>query len=633
MSTASQPLRQLEKREGEWHWQRPQSKAFNEIEELLTKAPVLRYFDVTKNITMLCDASQSGIGATLLQEGQPVHYANRALTTTEQNYAQIEKEFLAVVFSCEHFEHYIYGKHVTVETDHKPLIAIQKKPINTASKRLQRMMLRLQRFDLNLTYKPGKEMYIADALSRALPRQSKISSTSHFCNDLETVNFVEDLPISDSTLAKFQVETAKDESLQVLSQVIRAGWPTKTSMVPTSAQPFFKYRDEMTRQNGLLFKGTKIVVPESLHRCMLEETHKSHQGLQACLRIAREVFFWPRMSAQLKDLIDKCSICQSVKPEQASEPLQPHPVPDRPCQRVAIDLFTFENRNYLVLVDYYSSFIELDYLADTSSQTVIHKLKMHFARHGVPGYVVSDNGPQYTSSEFRRFATTWKFKHVTSSPHYPQANGMAESAVKTCKTIMKKALLSGILPCQRLFGRRTKTLLPFSESLLKTDQTVSNLLKKDRVKQAKHFDQHTKQLSELRSGDMVRMKLPGETQWSQAVVSSKIAPRSYKIEVNGRFYRRNRTQLRSTKEPVKESPSEMDEDDLTTSNNLPEQTQLSPASTQGKAATTPPRRQLFPSPRTKELSARTPQVATTTEIRTRYGRLIKPPKKFDIESQ
>lgn len=303
--------------------------------------------------------------------------------------------------------------------------------------------------------------------------------------------------MSDSTLAKFQAEAAKDESLQVLSQVIRAGWPTKTSMVPTSAQPFFKYRDEMTLQNGLVFKGTKIVVPESLHRCMLEETHKSPQGLQACLRRAREVFFWPRMFAQLKDLIHKCSICQSVKPEQANEPFQPHPVPDRPWQRVATDLFTFENRNFLVLVDYYSNFIELDYLADTSSQTVIHKLKMHFARHGVPDYVASDNGPQYTSSEFRRFATTWKFNHVSTSPHYRQANGMAESAVKTCKTIMKKALLSksdlylglldhhntptaatGISPCQRLFGRRTKTLLPFSESLLKTDQTVSDLLKK-----------------------------------------------------------------------------------------------------------------------------------------------------------
>ena len=210
LSTASQPLRQLEKKVVEWHWQRPQSKAFNEIKDLVTKAPVLRYFDVSKNITIQCDASQYGIGVTLLQEGQPVHYPNRALTTTEQNYTQIEKELLAVVFCCEPFEHYIYGKHVTVETDHKPLIAIRKKAINTASKRPQRMMLRLQRFDLNLTSKPGIEMYINDALSRALPKQSKISSTSHFCNDLETVNFVEDLPISDSTLAKFQVETAKD---------------------------------------------------------------------------------------------------------------------------------------------------------------------------------------------------------------------------------------------------------------------------------------------------------------------------------------------------------------------------------------------------------------------------------------
>ena len=163
LSTASQPLRQLEKKEVEWHWQRPQSKAFNEIKDLVTKAPVLRYFDVSKNITIQCDASQYGIGATLLQEGQPVHYANRALTTTEQNYAQIEKVLLAVAFSCEHFEHDICGKHVTVETHHKP--------INTASKRLQRIMLRLQRFDLNLTYKPRKEMYIADALSNALPKQ------------------------------------------------------------------------------------------------------------------------------------------------------------------------------------------------------------------------------------------------------------------------------------------------------------------------------------------------------------------------------------------------------------------------------------------------------------------------------
>ena len=359
------------------------------------------------------------------------------------------------------------------------------------------------------------------------------------------------------------------------------------------------------------------------------------------------------MSAQLKELIYKCSICQSVKPEQASEPLQPHPVPDRPWQRVATDLLTFENRNYLVLADYFSNFIELDYLPDTSSLTVICKLKMHFARHGVPDCLVSDIGPQYTSSESRRFAATWKFKHVTTSPNYPQANGMAESAVKTCKSIMKKSLISksdpylglldhrnttaatGMSPCQRLFGRRTKTLLPLTESLLKTNRSVSDLLKKDRVKQAKYFDQHSKHHSELKSGDLVRMKLPGKTQWSQAVVTSKIAPRSYKVEANGKAYRRNRKQLRSTKEPLQEYTLEMDEDDHMNVNPLPEKTQLSQVATPNakkQTATTPLRPQPPYASRTPEKSERTPQVPITSEIRSRYGRLIKPPKKIDPDS-
>ena len=123
-------------------------------------------------------------------------------------------------------------------------------------------------------------------------------------------------------------------------------------------------------------------------------------------------------------------------------------------------------------------------------------------------------------------------------------------------------------PRQRLFGRPTKTLFPLSESLLKTEKSVSDLLKGSRVKQAKYFDQHSKHLSELKSGDLVRMKLPGKTQWSQAVVTSKIAPRSYKVEPNGKDYRRNHKQLRPTKEPLQESTLEMDEDDHTNVNTL-----------------------------------------------------------------
>ena len=107
-----------------------------------------------------------------------------------------------------------------------------------------------------------------------------------------------------------------------------------------------------------------------------------------------------------------------------------------------------------MLVDYFSNFIELDYLPDTSSLTVIRKLKMHFARHGVPDCLVTDNSPQYISSGFRQFAATWKFKHVTTSPPYPEANGKAESAVKTSKSIMKKSLLSISDPYPGLLDHR-----------------------------------------------------------------------------------------------------------------------------------------------------------------------------------
>ena len=94
-------------------------------------------------------------------------YVSRSLTETECNYAQIEKELLAVVFGLERFENYTYGRHVEVESDHKPLEIIHRKNLHSAPKRLQRMLLRLQKFDYHVNYKKGTEMYFADTLSRA----------------------------------------------------------------------------------------------------------------------------------------------------------------------------------------------------------------------------------------------------------------------------------------------------------------------------------------------------------------------------------------------------------------------------------------------------------------------------------
>ena len=149
LSEMTQPLREMLKEENAFVWtETVHGKCFREIKEALTKAPVLKYFSPTEDIVLQCDASQSGLGACLMQSGQPVAYASRSLTPTEVSYAQIEKEMLSIVFGTEKFERYIYGRKVKVETDHKPLEIIHKKSLQSAPKRLQRMMLRLQKFDL-----------------------------------------------------------------------------------------------------------------------------------------------------------------------------------------------------------------------------------------------------------------------------------------------------------------------------------------------------------------------------------------------------------------------------------------------------------------------------------------------------
>ena len=143
------PLRELTQKDVVWTWGSAQQAALEKLKEAVSSTPVLRYYSLNNEVTLQCDASQSGLGAALMQNRQPVAYASRALTETESRYAQIEKELLATVFACEHFDVYVYGCHsVHVETDHKPLEVIVKKALHTAPERLQRRLLRLQKYNL-----------------------------------------------------------------------------------------------------------------------------------------------------------------------------------------------------------------------------------------------------------------------------------------------------------------------------------------------------------------------------------------------------------------------------------------------------------------------------------------------------
>ena len=576
ISTITEPLRQLEAKGVKWHWDDNQQKAFDEVKTLITCHPVLQYYDVTKEVTLQCDASQSGVGAALLQEGHPVAFTSRALTSTERNYAQIEKELLAIVHACDRFDQYVFGREITVETDHKPLEVILKKPLLAAPKRLQRMMMQLQKYNLRVVYKRGSEMYIADTLSRAyLSAPNQVSEEEQeFIRAVENVKMTKHLSISPERLQEIQEKTRDDETLQDLKKNIENGWPDQRSKVLPRTRAYYKFRDELSVQGGVLFKGERVIVPMAMRAQMLEKIHSSHIGAEGCLRRAREVLFWPGMTAEIKEYISSCDTCNAYRQDQPKEPLISQPVPDRPWSRVAADLFTLDKKDYIVMVDDYSNYFEVNILNQITSAAVINSMKSQFARHGIPEEVRSDNGLQFASTSFENFAKEWDFKHVTSSPHYPQANGKVENAVKTAKKILKKAqedkrdpylaLLAwrntpteGLdsSPVQRLMGRRTRTLLPTSASLLKpkVPVMVKKQLTNKRRKQASLFNRGSKSLSELKPGDTVRMR-PDTTNktWRKGVCKKKVAPRSYEVVSEGKLYRRNRRHLALTKETVEE---------------------------------------------------------------------------------
>ena len=435
LSALCEPLRKLTHKDVEWHWTQEQEDAFQSLKTAVTQAPVLKYFSPQAQTEGQGDTSQNGLGFVLMQEGQPVTYASRALTPTEQRYSQIEKELLAQVFGLEHNHHYTFGRRVILWTDHKPLVSIYKKPLVSAPKRLQRLLLRLQQYDVDLKYKPGSEMYLADTLSRASLKNITQSKAEE---ETESIHAADFLSVSEPQLTEIQAETAQDDTLQQLKKTIISGWPETKKEVPVSLHPYFLVRDELSAQDGLIFKGQRCVIPLSLRARIKEKLHGAHTGIQSCLRRARETVYWPGMNSELTDYISKCDICSCYQSSQPKEPLICHEIADRSWQKIGVDVFTLDDTDYLCVVDYYSSYFEVDRLESKTAANTAKKLRKQFSVHGIPNQLISDNMP-FNSLEFKDFAANYEFEVITSSPGYPQSNGKVETA----KNIMKKAKQAG----------------------------------------------------------------------------------------------------------------------------------------------------------------------------------------------
>ena len=344
------PLRELLREDTNWAWSEQHQQSYSRLKQLVTQTPVLAFFNSEAKTIVSADASSYGLGATLFQlqaDGRkaPVIYTTRALNDKEKQYAQIEKEALALVWACERFDCYLLGREdpLVVETDHKPLVTIlNKQTLDQCSPRIQRLKMRMMKFHFEVVYVPGKQLVVADMLSRqplgiqpgdAVMKELVLAVEEHV-HEIKTV-----LPASESALSRFREATSSDPEMMELLRVIHSGWPDHVSQLPIIVRPYWCAKEMLTEVDGIILRGQQIVVPKCMRPEMVQLAHEGHLGITKTKRRAREAVWWPGMNSKLEETVSNCLVCVRFSNEQRREPLVGSPLPGRPWEKVGVDLF------------------------------------------------------------------------------------------------------------------------------------------------------------------------------------------------------------------------------------------------------------------------------------------------------
>ncbi len=552
LSTLLHPLNNLLRRETPWKWSEECAKAFRQAKEKIVSLNVLVHYDQSFPILLAGDASAYGVGAVIshvMKDGQerPIAFASRTLLPRERNYSQVEKEALSLIFGVNKFHLYLYGCHFTLVTDHKPLTTIlgPKKGVSpTAAARLQCWAVCLSAYSYDIQFQLTATHSNADGLSRLpLPNVSDV----HLSSDPTIFNLqqMSSLPV---TSVQLSAATRRDSILSKVYTYTLQGWPTAANVIDSDVKHFFTRREELTTEGGCLLWGIRVIIPEKLQEKLLQELHRDHPGITRMKAVARSYFWWPGLDRDIEVLARGCQECQAVKNTPAVVPLHPWTWPSKSWQRIHIDFAgPFQKAMFLVAVDAHSKWPESYLMSSTTVSQTISVLRKMFATHGLPEQIVSDNGPQFVSSEFAEFMKQNGVKHVRSALYHPSTNGLAERFVQSMKQSLKATSKSGRTLshrlCDFLLTYRTSphstTGVSPSALLMKRELRVRfDLLKpgpdsrvmENQTLQKKGHDQHsTSRQFFLGQAVMAKNFRPGLA-WIPAVIVERLGPLSYLIE-------------------------------------------------------------------------------------------------------
>ncbi|UYV64486.1 hypothetical protein LAZ67_3000928, partial [Cordylochernes scorpioides] len=420
-SKIADPLTSLIKKNVPFTWTENQEKAFQTLKVALINPPILGHFDPNAITYIHTDASNIGLGATLVQKfgdkEKVISYLSRTLSKPEQNYSTTEKECLAVVWSMSKLRPYLYGRHFKIVTDHHALCWL--KNLKDPTGRLARWALKIQEYNFEIIHKSGKKHLDADGLSRGpLPE-------NEWDEDYER-------------LFLNQIIDEKDDFIENIKENLSGNKRSITQ----------NFKEE----NGCLYKKNPnpegrawlLVVPKKRRKEVMSEYHNhmlnGHLGVARTTYRLKNKYYWPSMLKDVSEFVKTCHLCQSRKGSNhlPSGLLQPIPPANYPFERIGIDFVgplpsTKRRRKWIiVLTDYYTKYAETKAVSEATVKEVSTFLIEHIIlRHGAPRFLISDRGSQFTSNLMKEEMKMCKVKHCFTTSYHPQTNGLTERLNRT----------------------------------------------------------------------------------------------------------------------------------------------------------------------------------------------------------